>query len=85
MTKAQIVIRYHMTSGEATTKAASDPALMAQMMADPLMGHAATGARFRIWWGERLVGAIAVSGAPGGDKDEPCAIAGLDKIKDRLK
>jgi hypothetical protein len=27
---------------------------------------------------------IAAAGAPGGDKDEACAIAGLGKIKDRL-
>ena len=31
-----------------------------------------------------LVGAIGVSGAPGGDKDEKCARAGLDAIQDRL-
>jgi uncharacterized protein GlcG (DUF336 family) len=30
------------------------------------------------------IGAIAAAGAPGGDKDEACALAGLDKIKDRL-
>ncbi len=34
--------------------------------------------------GEDTIGGIAVGGAPGGDKDEACAIAGLDKIKDRL-
>jgi uncharacterized protein GlcG (DUF336 family) len=34
--------------------------------------------------GEDTIGAIAVGGAPGGDKDEACAIAGIDKIKDRL-
>jgi uncharacterized protein GlcG (DUF336 family) len=34
--------------------------------------------------GEDTVGGIAVGGAPGGDKDEACAIAGIDKIKDRL-
>jgi len=32
-----------------------------------------------------VVGAIGVGGAPGGDKDEVCAVAGIDKIKDRLK
>jgi uncharacterized protein GlcG (DUF336 family) len=26
-----------------------------------------------------------VSGAPGGDKDETCALAGLAKIQDRIK
>ena len=31
-----------------------------------------------------VVGAIGVGGAPGGDKDEGCARAGIDKIKDRL-
>lgn len=31
-----------------------------------------------------LLGGIGVSGAPGGDKDEECARAGLDAIRDRL-
>jgi uncharacterized protein GlcG (DUF336 family) len=31
-----------------------------------------------------IVAAIGVRGAPGGDKDELCATAGLAKIKDRL-
>lgn len=35
--------------------------------------------------GEEIIGGIGVGGAPGGEKDEACALAGLDKIKDRLK
>ena len=35
--------------------------------------------------GDDTIGGIATAGAPGGDKDEACAVAGLDKIKDRLK
>ncbi|HXA69175.1 MAG TPA: heme-binding protein [Stellaceae bacterium] len=35
--------------------------------------------------GDEVVGAIGAAGAPGGDKDEACAKAGLDKIADRLK
>lgn len=31
------------------------------------------------------LGAVAVSGAPGGDRDEACAQAGLDKARDLLK
>jgi uncharacterized protein GlcG (DUF336 family) len=31
-----------------------------------------------------LVGAIGVSGAPGGDADDACAKAGIDAIRDRL-
>ena len=35
--------------------------------------------------GNETIGAIAAAGAPGGDKDEACALAGLAKISDRLK
>jgi uncharacterized protein GlcG (DUF336 family) len=34
--------------------------------------------------GGTLLGGIGVSGAPGGDKDEACAKAGLDAIRDRI-
>lgn len=35
--------------------------------------------------GEETIGAIGVGGAPGADKDEACAAAGLAKIADQLK
>ena len=35
--------------------------------------------------GDETIGAIGVSGAPGGDKDEGCAKAGIDKVADQLK
>jgi uncharacterized protein GlcG (DUF336 family) len=35
--------------------------------------------------GDEVVGAIGAAGAPGGDLDDACAHAGLDKIKDQLK
>ncbi len=35
--------------------------------------------------GGEAIAAIGVGGAPGGDLDEACAKAGLDKISDRLK
>jgi uncharacterized protein GlcG (DUF336 family) len=35
--------------------------------------------------GDATIGAVAVSGAPGGDKDAACARAALDKLADRLK
>ena len=34
---------------------------------------------------DEVVGAIGAAGAPGGDLDDACAHAGLDKIKDQLK
>jgi uncharacterized protein GlcG (DUF336 family) len=35
--------------------------------------------------GDEVIGAIGAAGAPGGNLDEACARAGLDKIRDRLK
>ena len=35
--------------------------------------------------GDEVIGAIGVSGAPGGDNDVICAKTALDKIKDRMK
>jgi len=35
--------------------------------------------------GTEVIGAIAVAGAPGGDFDEQCADAGIDRIRERLK
>jgi uncharacterized protein GlcG (DUF336 family) len=34
--------------------------------------------------GGTVLGGIGVAGAPGGDKDEACAKAGLDAIRDRI-
>ncbi len=35
--------------------------------------------------GGEVIGAIGVSGAPGGDKDEVCANAGIAKVAEKLK
>jgi uncharacterized protein GlcG (DUF336 family) len=35
--------------------------------------------------GDDVIGGIGVSGAPGGQNDEACAQAGLDKVADQLK
>jgi uncharacterized protein GlcG (DUF336 family) len=35
--------------------------------------------------GDQMIGAVAVSGAPGGDKDAACANAALAKVADKLK
>jgi uncharacterized protein GlcG (DUF336 family) len=34
--------------------------------------------------GDEVIGAVGVGGAPGGDKDEVCALAGIQKIADQL-
>jgi uncharacterized protein GlcG (DUF336 family) len=35
--------------------------------------------------GDDVIGGVGVSGAPGGDKDEACSKAGIDKVVDQLK
>ena len=35
--------------------------------------------------GDDVIGAVGISGAPGGEKDEVCAKAGIDKVADALK
>lgn len=35
--------------------------------------------------GNEVIGAVGVGGAPGGQFDEQCAMAALDKVKDQLK
>lgn len=35
--------------------------------------------------GAEVIGAVGVSGAPGGDKDEACAMAGLKAIEGQLR
>jgi uncharacterized protein GlcG (DUF336 family) len=35
--------------------------------------------------GDQLIGAVSVSGAPGGDKDAACANSALAKVADKLK
>lgn len=35
--------------------------------------------------GDEVIGAIGVGGAPGGDRDEACAQAGINRISERLK
>jgi uncharacterized protein GlcG (DUF336 family) len=84
MSKAQAVLKYGIPSGEVATKAAADPAFAAEVKASPLIETARRGA-IPIKASSGLVGVFAVSGAPGGDKDEACALAGLAKIQDRVK
>jgi uncharacterized protein GlcG (DUF336 family) len=82
-TKVAAALRYNMSSGEVTNRAKTDAALAAEIKADPKIGTVRQGALL-LKAGNDTIGAIAASGAPGGDKDEVCSQAAVDKIKDRL-
>ena len=79
MSKIQAVLKYKMSSGDVAKKAAADPAFAAELKANPLIDTARQGV-LAITKGSEVVGFFAVSGAPGGDKDEVCTSAGLAKI-----
>jgi uncharacterized protein GlcG (DUF336 family) len=48
-------------------------------------GVAAVGGGLMIETGGSLVGAIGVSGAPGGKEDDACAAAGIEAIREELE
>ena len=50
-----------------------------------LTGISASAGGLPIKVGEDVIGAVGVSGSPGGDKDEACAKAGIDKVAAELK
>ena len=79
MSKIQAVLKYNMTSGEVAAKANADAAFKAEVAANPMIDTARQGA-LPIMKGSEIIGVFAVSGAPGGDKDEVCTSAGLAKI-----
>ena len=78
-TKIAAVMKYKMSSADVVAKAKADPKLDAEIKADPNIGTARAGA-LPIMSGGQMIGAFAVSGAPGGDKDEACVAAALAKV-----
>jgi uncharacterized protein GlcG (DUF336 family) len=64
------------------TKRIANPGAFNPGMYDPELATGLGGVPIKV--GEDTIGGIAAAGAPGGDKDEACAAAGVDKIKDRL-
>ena len=84
LTKTWASIKYKMASGDVADKAKTDAALDADVKADARIGTARRGALLLKAGGE-IIGAVSVSGAPGGDKDEVCTQAGIDKVASRLK
>jgi uncharacterized protein GlcG (DUF336 family) len=61
------------------------PLVEGTMPNPPIEGTIDMGGGIPIVVGNEVIGAVAVSGAPGWDKDEACAKAGLAKVADKLK
>lgn len=78
--KAYTALTFKRTSGEtakAWAQAATPPPV--------IEGTVAAQGGVPIKAGDEIIGSIGVSGAPGGEKDEACAVAGISKIAQLLK
>ena len=80
--KANASLKYKESSASLQEKIKTDTALDAAIKADAsLMPRA--GAQVLMSKGA-VIGAIGVGGAPGGEKDDACALAAIAAVKDKL-
>ncbi len=79
--KAYTARTFRISSGEFVQRVKDNPTTGAVH----LTGIVAAQGALPIKIGDEVIGAAGVSGAPGGDKDEACVKAGLDKVADQLK
>lgn len=79
--KAYTARTFRIPSGEFVQRVKDNPTIGAVH----LTGVIAAQGALPIKAGDEVIGAVGVSGAPGGEKDEVCAKAGIDKVADQLK
>ena len=79
--KAYTSRTFRTSSGEWTKNLANNPTRGAQFLTNVIALQGALPVKV----GEETIGALGVSGAPGGEKDEVCVQAALDKVADQLR
>jgi len=79
--KAYTSRTFRIPSGEMEERLKKNP----QMGAQYLTGFTTARGALPIKVGEEVIGALGVSGAPGGEKDEACVEAAIKKVADQLK
>jgi len=79
--KAYTARTFRIPSGAMDERIKKDPTLSLQYLAGFTSGRGALPIKF----GDEVIGGVGASGAPGGEKDEACVKAGLDKVADQLK
>ncbi len=79
--KAYTSRTFRIPSGEMEKRFKENPQLGAVFLSNITTGRGALPIKI----GEEVVGAAGASGAPGGQRDELCVQAGLDKVADQLK
>ena len=80
--KAKAALAFEIPSGQVAERAKTDTAIAARLAANPTWLARAGAVPVSV--GGTLIGAIGVGGARGSEKDEACAVAGLEKIRSRL-
>ncbi len=79
--KAYTARTFRITSGEMVERVKKDPTMGAIHLTNIIANQGA----LPIKVGDEVIGAAGASGAPGGEKDEACVKAGIDKVADQLK
>ena len=79
--KAYTARTFRGPSGEIAERLKKDPTLGLIHLTNVIANQGA----LPIKLGDEVIGAAGASGAPGGEKDEACIKAGLDKVADQLK
>ena len=80
--KARAALNFNIPSGQVAERVKTDKEAADRVAANPTW--LARAGAVPVTVGGTLIGAIGVGGARGSDKDEACAIAGLEKVKSRL-
>jgi uncharacterized protein GlcG (DUF336 family) len=79
--KAYTSRTFRIPSGEMEERLKKNPQMGAQYLTGFTTGRGALPIKI----GEEVIGAAGASGAPGGEKDEACIQAGIEKVADQLK
>jgi uncharacterized protein GlcG (DUF336 family) len=79
--KALVALTFKMPSSKASETVPADPTMLARVTPNMFVMEGAV----PLMVGSEVIGAIGASGAAGGNQDEVCAVAGLNKIKARLR
>ncbi len=80
--KAITALAFNAASSKVGELAKTDLAIAEKLAANPNFNSRAGAVLIKV--GNDVIGAIGVGGAKGSEKDEACAIAGLEKIQNKL-
>jgi uncharacterized protein GlcG (DUF336 family) len=81
--KAVTALSFKAPTSQIAESIKTDQDLAAKIAANPNFAPRAGGVLLQV--GSEVIGAIGVGGARGSENDEACALAGIDKVRNRLR